>query len=42
MHARASAQYSIYIGDKEAIAPILSARDRLCKLTSPCTLIVVQ
>ena len=31
MHARASAQYSVYIGDMEAIAPILSARDRLCR-----------
>ena len=31
MHARASAQYSVYIGDKEAIAPILSARYRLCR-----------
>ena len=32
MHARASAQYSVYTGDMEAIAPILSARDdRLCR-----------
>ena len=31
MHTRASAQYSVYIGDKEGIAPILSARDRLCR-----------
>ena len=29
MHARASAQYSVHIGDMEAIAPILSAR--LCR-----------
>ena len=29
MHARASAQYSVHIGDMEAIAPILNAR--LCR-----------
>ena len=39
MHARASSQYSVHIGDKEAIALILSAR--LCR-ADIATPIVVQ
>ena len=39
MHARASAQYSVHIGDEEAVAPILSAR--LCRAYI-ATPIVVQ
>ena len=40
-HARASAQYSVHIGDMEAIAPILSAR--LCRAyIAHCSSIVVS
>ena len=40
MHARTSPQYSVHIGDKEAIAPILSAR--LCKAYIATPIVVQQ